>query len=239
MANYALIPGAGGDAWYWHRVVAELQARGHEALAVGLPASDDRAGWTEYADAIVRAIGDRTPVVLVAQSLAGFSAPLVCGRVTVDLLILLNAMIPSPGETGEAWWSDTGQETAQREYLATIGLTPKAAEDPGVLYFHDVPADAKAEAFERGEPTQSMTPMKQPWPLEAWPAVPTRVLAGRDDRLFPAPFQQRVARERLGLAANEMAGGHLVALSRPAELVERLESFRAQNTAASAAFPRT
>jgi pimeloyl-ACP methyl ester carboxylesterase len=237
MARYVLVPGAGGDAWYWHRVVPLLAARGHEALAVALPASDDRAGWSEYAETIVRAIGGRGPVVLVAQSLAGFSASLVCGRVAVDLLVLVNAMIPLPGETGNAWWSDTGQEAAQRDYLATIRLTPEAAGDPAVLYFHDVPPDVKAEAFARGEPRQSMTPMEQPWPLDAWPPVPTRVLAGREDRLFPAVFQRRVARERLGLALEEMEGGHLVALSRPRELAERLESF--QKTADNAALPRT
>ncbi len=71
-----------------------------------------------------------------------------------------------------------------------------------------------------------MTPMSQPWPLTAWPDVPTRVLVGRDDRLFPAAFQRHVARERLGIEANEIDGGHLVALSRPRELVERLETLR-------------
>ena len=237
MARYVLVPGAGGDAWYWHRVVPLLGARGHEALAVALPASDDRAGWSEYAETIVRTLDGRGPVVLVAQSLAGFSAPLVCGRVAVDLLVLVNAMIPLPGETGSAWWSDTGQEAAQRDYLATIRLTPEAAGDPAVLYFHDVPPDVKAEAFARGEPKQSMTPMEQAWPLDAWPPVPTRVLAGREDRLFPAVFQRRIARERLGLALEEMEGGHLVALSRPRELAERLESF--QKTADNAALPRT
>ena len=239
MATFVLIPGAGGDAWYWHGLVAELRARGHEGLAVALPAADDRAGWTEYADAVVTAIGDRNRLILVAQSLAGFSAPLVCGRVAVDLLVLVNAMIPRPGETGEEWWSASGQAAAQREYLATIGLTPEAAADPAVLYFHDVPPGIKDAAFKRGEPKQSMTPMKQPWPLEAWPSVPTRVLAGRQDRLFPAAFQRRIARERLGLETEELEGGHLVALSHPAELADRLDSFRAQNTAARAAFPRT
>jgi pimeloyl-ACP methyl ester carboxylesterase len=58
--------------------------------------------------------------------------------------------------------------------------------------------------------------------------VPTRVLAGRDDRLFPAAFQRRVARERLGIEADEIPGGHLVALSNPRELVDRLERYRAE-----------
>jgi pimeloyl-ACP methyl ester carboxylesterase len=146
-------------------------------------------------------------------------------------------MIPAPGETGSEWRTNTGQAAAQREYLAGIGLTPERAADPAILYFHDVPPDVTAEAFERGEPDQSMTPMKQRWPLDAWPSVPTRVLAGREDRLFPVAFQRRIARERLGLAVDEMEGGHLVALSRPRELAERLESY--QNTEARAALPRT
>ena len=79
--TYVLIPGAGGEAWYWHLVVPRLQERGHDALPVSLPAGDDSAGWGAYADAIVESIGDRTGVILVAQSLAGFSAPLVCERV--------------------------------------------------------------------------------------------------------------------------------------------------------------
>jgi pimeloyl-ACP methyl ester carboxylesterase len=225
MATFVLIPGAGGEAWYWHRVVPELEARGHDAVAVALPAGDDAAGWTEYADAIVAAIGGRTELILVAQSLAGFSAPLVCERLPVDLLVLLNAMIPQPGETGNEWWSNTGQGAAQRAYLVGLGLTSESAKDDAVLYFHDVPKHVSEEAYRLGEPDQSMTPMTQPWPLPAWPDVPTRVLIGRQDRLFPATFQRRVAHERLGLDADEIDGGHLVALSRPAELAERLESY--------------
>jgi pimeloyl-ACP methyl ester carboxylesterase len=62
----------------------------------------------------------------------------------------------------------------------------------------------------------------EPWPLEAWPDVPTRVLIPRDDRLFPREFQSRIARERLDLPIDEMAGGHLPMLSRPRELAGRL-----------------
>jgi hypothetical protein len=74
MATFVLIPGAGGEAWYWHRVVPELQSFGHQAVAVDLPAGDDAAGWDEYVAAIEPAVEGRTDVILVAQSLAGFSA---------------------------------------------------------------------------------------------------------------------------------------------------------------------
>jgi len=39
---FVLIPGAGGAAWYWHRVVPLLQEAGHEAIAVDLPGSGRR-----------------------------------------------------------------------------------------------------------------------------------------------------------------------------------------------------
>jgi len=58
-----LVPGADGDAWYWHPVEAELRSRGREMVAVDLPA-DDAAGLPERADAIVAAAG-LTDIVLV------------------------------------------------------------------------------------------------------------------------------------------------------------------------------
>src|SRR3989442_6029264 len=99
--TFILIPGAGGSAWYWHLVAPKLEQRGHEAVPVSLPAADDTAGLSEYAAAVVRAMGNRGPrrVVLVAQSLAGFTAPLVCQRIPVALIVLVNAMIPKPGES--------------------------------------------------------------------------------------------------------------------------------------------
>jgi pimeloyl-ACP methyl ester carboxylesterase len=233
MATFVLIPGAGGDAWQWHLLVRELESLGHDAVAVTLPAGDDRAGWSEYADAVVDAIGDRRELVLVAQSLAGFTAPLVCERLPVDLLVLLNAMIPEPGETGNEWWSNTGSGVAHHEHLAALGLADKA-DDDRVVYYHDVSPDVVDEAYRRGEPEQSMTPMGQPFPLDAWPDVPTKVLAGREDRLFPLEFQRGVARERLGLDVDAVPGGHMAALSHPRELAERLDgAWRAVATSPS------
>ena len=69
MATYALVPGGGGDPWEWHRLVPELEARDHEAIAVRLPAEDDAAGWSEYAEAVVEALGHRSDVTVVAASM--------------------------------------------------------------------------------------------------------------------------------------------------------------------------
>jgi len=225
MATYVLIPGAGGSAWYWHRVAAELRHRGHEVVAVDLPAGDDTAGLEDYAETVVAAIGARRDIILVAHSLGGFTAPLVCARVDVDLLVMVNAMVPAPGETGADWWENTEFEQARRDAALREGRDPDADDDPEVIFFHDLPLDITAELM-RNEPNQSGRPMRDPWPLERWPDVPTRFLACRDDRFFPLAFMRRVVRERAGVLPDEMGGGHLVALSRPTELADRLEAYR-------------
>jgi pimeloyl-ACP methyl ester carboxylesterase len=215
--TFVLVPGAGGSAWYWHRLVPELRRLGQEAIAVQLPAADDKAGLREYADTIVAAAGTSERVVLVAQSMGGLSAPLACDRLDVTALVLVNAMIPVPGETGGDWWAATGQEQARRELDVREGRSPDAPADLRVLFFHDVP-EAVTEEGMSVEPGQSSTPFGEPWPLAAWPDVPTRVLSSEQDRLFPLDFQIRVARQRLGITPETLPGGHLVALSRPAEL---------------------
>ena len=232
MATYVLIPGAGGDPWEWHRLARELEERGHEVVPVRLPAADDSCGWADYADAVVEAIGGWRDVVIVAQSLAGFTAPLVAERVPVGVIVLLNAMIPLPGETGNSWWGNTRQQEAEQAYYASVGLPPETADDDVAVYMHDVPPDVVKEAANRIS-EQSMTPMEQPWPLTSWPDVPTRVLIGRDDRLFPAAFQLRVAKERLELDGDVIDGGHMVALSRPREVADRLEAYQREVTASN------
>ena len=226
MATYVLIHGAGSDSWYWHRVVPELERRGHAVVAPDLPSEDDSAGFAEYAETVVRAIGGRTNLVVVGQSLAGYTAPLVSTRVPVDLLVLVAAMVPRPGESAREWWTNTGQEEAQREEDERNGRPTDGTFDVETMFFHDVPPEVKAAAFERGVRRQSSTPMQASWPLEAWPDVETRFLLCRDDRLFPAAFMRRVVRERLGFVPDEMDAGHLPALSRPRELVAHLEAFR-------------
>lgn len=212
MATFTLIHGAGSDGWYWHLVGPELRQRGHDVVTMDLPCDDDSAGLDEYADVVVAAIGDRRrDLVLVAQSLAGFTAPLVAQRVPIRLIVLVAAMVPAPGESPGEWWANTGH------------VFPEPF-DPMEVFMHDVPADLAAASGDHAH-EQSGTPFEKPWPLERWPDVPTRFLLCHDDRFFPADFQRRVAAERLGLTADEMEGGHLPALAHPAELAARLHAY--------------
>jgi len=220
--TYVLVPGAGGDSFYWHLVVPLLREAGHEVLAPDLPAADDGAGLAEYADAIVACAGERTGVVLVAQSMGAFSAPLACDRLDVARIVLVAPMIPAPGESAGEWWSAVGQGDAARDLALVEGRDPDAPFDLHEIFLHDVPQAVTDALLARGEPVQSDTPFVEPWPLAAWPDVPTQVLAGRHDRLIPPDLQRRLAVERLGVAADVVDSGHLPALSVPGELAGKL-----------------
>src|SRR5436305_8646073 len=225
MASYVLLHGAGSDSWYWHRVAPLLRERGHEVVAPDLPCDDDGAGIDDYAKTVVDAIGDRTNVILVAQSMAGFTVPLVCEAVPVDLVVLVAAMTPREGESPGEWWENTGHAEAKRQQAERDGRPDDF--DPVALFLHDVPADVAAESATHVR-DQSGTPFTERRPMPPWPDVPTRFLLCRDDRFFPADFQRRVVTERLGLTPDEMESGRLPALAHPDELVERLEGYRGE-----------
>ena len=213
MTTYVLIPGAGGEAWYWHLVVPLLEDAGHRAVAVELPASDPGAGLDAYVAAALAAVG--TPegdAVVVGQSLGGFTAPLVAERLGAAGLVFVAAMIPKPGETAGDWWATSGfrdvwgdQEMDDMEH-----------------FFHDLPPAVLQEALERGEVEQTDRVMADPFPVAALPPIPTRGIAATKDRFFPVAFMDRLIRDRLGVEPEHVESGHLPALANPAGLVEVL-----------------
>ncbi|MFI1172589.1 alpha/beta fold hydrolase [Streptomyces melanogenes] len=224
MTTYVLIPGAGGSSWYWHGVTDELGRRGRDVVAVDLPGADAGAGLPEYVDTVVEAVGERGELVVVAQSLGAFTAPLVCARLPVSLLVLVNGMIPRPGETPGEWWANTGQEVARRAHDVREGRDPDAPFDVATYFLHDLP-QAEVDASGEHAEEESDAVFATPFTLDAWPKVPTRVVTARDDRLFPATFQRQVAQDRLGITPDEVPGGHLAALSHPKELADLLEAY--------------
>jgi pimeloyl-ACP methyl ester carboxylesterase len=212
--DFVLIPGATGRAWYWHRVVPLLEAAGHRVVSVELPAEDDTKGLADYARAVIDAAGTTTRPVIVAASLGGFTAPLVAGPLDATAVVLVNAMIPNPGETAGDWWGNTGMEEARTARATRLGYPVEF--DLETYFLHDLSADVIATADEEAD--QSDRPMRDPCAFETWPA-PVTAIAGRDDRFFPLEFQQELAQARLGIEPVVVPGGHLVALSHPEELV--------------------
>lgn len=218
MTHLVLIPGAGGAGWYWSRVVPLLEQAGHTAVALDLPSDDESAGLPEYVELALAACAYADDVVLVAQSLGGFT-----GAMTADhlvragrqprALVLLNAMVPLPGETPGQWWGAVDSESF-RSAAAKEGGWSDDPYDLDAYFLHDVDPAVAAEG-EGHQHNEAEIVFGQPCDIDEWPAVPTRVLAGADDRFFPLALQQRVAQDRLGVAVEVVPGGHLAALAQP------------------------
>ena len=210
MATFVLIHGGGGSSWDFHLVEPELAERGHDVVAVNLPIEDEKAGFDEHVDTVTKAIGDRTDLVILGHSYGAFTASLVAAKLSAKQLVLLSPMIPAPGESPGDWWGNTGFKSSE------------LSEEE--QFYNGVPAELVAEAASHGR-NQVSAEWGQPWPLDAWPDVPTKVLVGRDDQFFPAEFQRRVVEDRLGFAPDEIDGGHCVTLSHPKLLADRLVSY--------------
>jgi hypothetical protein len=226
VSTFVLLPGAGSTPWYWHRVVPILERAGHSTIAVDLPVDDDAAGLDRYLAVSLTAIDDRVDrVVVVAQSMGAFNAPLIADARPVDRLVLVAPMVPAPHESPGDWWHATGQAEAARAQALHDGRDPDAAFDPGQVFLHDVPPAIAADAAHHVR-RQSERPFRDPWPLDRWPSVPTDAIIGTGDRLFPPSFQRRVIAERLGIEPGELDSGHLPALARPDELARLLLAAR-------------
>jgi pimeloyl-ACP methyl ester carboxylesterase len=218
--TYLLIPGAGCTPWHWHPLTEELERRGHEVIPVDLPCDDPAAGLSTYVDTVVNSYFELADepgeLVVVAHSLGGMTAPLVCDQLPVDLLVFVAGMIPTPGERLREWWSNTEYEWKDGDADA---------------FFHDLPVEFAAEA-RRQLRVQAEGMLDDPSPMEIWPDVPTRAIIGRDDRLFPPAFLRRVTEQRLGFAPDEMAGAHFPMLGHAVELADLLETYRHEVQAA-------
>lgn len=225
MSTFVLIHGGGDVGWYWHLVEAELRALGHHTVAPDLPGDDDSATLTDYADAVVDAVGSgREDFTVVGHSFGGFTAPLVADRLQADVLVLVAAMIPSPGEAPGDWWTNTGHGEAVREQAARDGGAT-GNDDPYVSFYQDVPRELAEEALSKERAHPSTAAMNAPWPLSTWPDVPTKFVLCDQDRFFPPAFYRRLVPERLNIVPDEITGGHCIALSRPKELADLLTHY--------------
>lgn len=222
MATFVLIHGGGSSSWDWHLVAPKLEEAGHRAVAVDLPIEEPGLSLVDYADSVSAQLdeargdssdgdGQGEQLVIVGHSLGGFTAALVAERLDADGLVYVAGMIPKPGETMQEWWDATGH--------SELGVD---AEDELVfnnLVPDDLVVDAKAHVRE-----ESGSWMDAPWP-GVGREVSTGFIAPEDDLFFPLEFAKRLARDRAGVEAVVVPGGHSVAIGAPDPLARALAEF--------------
>ena len=223
-----LVHGSYHGAWCWKFLLPELEALGHHGTVVDLPISDPTAGAARYAEVIVDSVDWAPEPILVGHSMAGLVIPLVAAQRTVRRLVFLAALLPRPGISATdqrrlepidpgtppatSEWTDLGDD------VWMVG--PKTATE---LFFHDAQPEVAAWAVQQMRP-QSYLVMNEPSPLTAWPDAPSAYIVCRDDRAFNPDWGRQAARDRLGVQAVELDGGHSPFLTRPAELARVLDT---------------
>jgi hypothetical protein len=238
MTDFLLLHGACHDAWCWHATVAELERRGHRALAVDLPVDDPDAGAADYADVAAAASRARFdgPVVAVGHSLSGIVIPLLPERLEIEELVFLCSLLPIPGISMIDQWAREPDmlllPTAPSPESATAratSLVDEGADRPVfgrewaiAAFYHDCSTELADVAVEHLRP-QERRPMAEPSPVSSWPPpLRCRYVLARDDRSVNPAWSRREVPVRLGVVPIEVAGSHSPFLSRPTELVDAL-----------------
>jgi pimeloyl-ACP methyl ester carboxylesterase len=223
VTTFALVHGAWHGAWCWDRLIPELEARGHRAVAVDLPADDPDAGYDDYAGVVMDALDgvDGDDLVVVGHSLGGLTASLVAARRPVRHLVYLCALVPEPGQplsAGDALVEGFGTE--QTGHSDGSSSWPKDAAIE--TFFHDcTPADAEWAAA-RLRP-QGWRIGAEACPLDAMPTTPMTYILCTEERAVSPAWSRRVA-AGLGAAVVELPGGHSPFLSRPSALADVLDA---------------
>lgn len=228
MTTFALVHGAWHGAWCWHRLVPELEDRGHRVLTVELPSDDPSATFDDYADVVageLEAAGDGD-VVVVGHSLAGLTIPLVADRQSVSRLVYLCALVPVPGVSFIDQLAT--EDMLDGGYMAGLGEPDDegrrswtdAALARDVLYA-DCDPEVVTRAVARLRP-QAQSPYARPCSLEALGATPSTYVVCTEDRLVKPKWSREIARSRLTADLVELPGSHSPFLSRPVDLANVL-----------------
>lgn len=201
MAAFLLIHGSCHGAWCWRDLIPALEALGHEAKAVDLPAhGEDRTPAGEatldlYAARILAAID--APVTLVGHSAAGYPITLVAERAPekVARLVYLCAYVPCPGMSMIDMRRAGPRQTLQGVVRAaadgiTYTIDPARARD---RFYQDCGDQAVAFAIPRLCPEPILPQSTALPPLTHWPGVEKHYILCESDETIPPEYQADMA----------------------------------------------
>ena len=238
MATFVLVHGAFHGAWCFVKLVPELEARGHRALAFDLPAQGDDETPVELCSLggnagriaeVVTALSE--PVILVGHSLGGISiaaaAELVAER--IRRLVYLCAFLPKDGDSIASLSAlpAAKKESGPKAFARSAdGLTMSAVPEmaPGRFYSDCSAADI-AYALPRFRP-QPMAVQKTPVRLSAerYGRVPRAYIECLDDRAVSLGLQRAMVAASPCDPVISFATGHSPFFSAPALLAQTLGS---------------
>jgi pimeloyl-ACP methyl ester carboxylesterase len=219
---FCLVHGSTQDARCWDLLAPHLERQGHRVVRATLPTDEPLADTNRYAASIRRAIDESDgDVVIVGHSASGFFLPVVAAQRPVARMVFLAATIPVVGKS----FRDQVLADPAMFQPDWRGKDPSIDDDVARSFlFHDCAPRVTewAMGVRIRLPLQSV--VTEPCPLARWPDVPASYVVCADDRTISPDWSRRAARERLGVEAIEIPGGHCPYLSRPAQLADVLSS---------------
>lgn len=238
--RYTLVHGGLHGAWCWERVIPELEALGHEAVAVELPGHGalraERSTLAGYRDAVLEVL--RPGDVLVGHSTGCPVATLAADSVPeISHIVYLAGPLPIEGKPlaydSGGGREDDGTVTTMSDFDDGADKYLRVSDDGQFFvvdydgafacFFHDCDADTAAWAFERLTPQCIDVMVTEPLSVPRfWNAdIPRSFIRCAEDRAFPAALSERQIR-RLGVKPLDIESSHSPFLSRPAELARLL-----------------
>jgi len=213
MTTFALVHGSWHGGWCFQKLVAELEARGHDAVAVDLPCDEVGKDYPDYARVVAGALANRDDVVAVGHSMGGHTIPHLARLRPIRRLVFLCALVPPPAE---GWAHDQhtprlGEAIVRDELDRSFVCDLDSAV---ATLYDDCDATDARRAFERLRP-QART--NAYLPRSEWPDVPATYVVTRGDRALPPAWQCEAAAAN-GLETRELDGGHSPFVARPEEL---------------------
>jgi pimeloyl-ACP methyl ester carboxylesterase len=230
MSIFLLVHGGEGGAWCWTKLIPELRARGHEALAIDLPGHGadltppEHVTFDAYVSAILAALErlEEAPVLL-GHSLAGMMISAVAERAPEKLkrLVYLAAHLPRDGDSMLSLEERNPQPCVTRHLrLVRNGAAVTVAPDKVRELFYADCADAdaaEAVARHRPEPT---APLRSALRLteERFGRVPRVYVTTEHDRAIPLVVQRQMVAASPPTPTRHLRSGHSPFLSMPRRL---------------------
>ncbi len=203
MASFVLVHGAWHGAWCFRELIAELEARGHDAEAVELPC--DEVGLTQHDYAAL--VGPRPEAIVVGHSLGGQTIP----HVEAGTRVYLAAVLPVEDAFADCFaegFGGTVRDELGRSYWP----------DPDTCAAHMYPDCTR----ERSDWAYARLRRQAPIGAEEAPfgAGDVVIATMRDAALDPA-WQLRTARAH-GASVVQLDAGHSPFFTQPEELADVL-----------------
>lgn len=230
--TYVLVHGALLGEFSWTRVERRLVAGGNTVITLDLPGHGadqtpvDQITLNSYRDAVVRAIGERSNVVLVGHSFGGVVVSQVAEAIPTKIskLVYLAALIPQNGESANSL-SMMDKDSLFGKYVTPTPTTLVFNPDGiGPVFCNDCTAEDVAMLKVKLRP-EPLLPFATPVTLtaERYGTVAKYDILTKRDNAVSYAFQKTLQSRLKPVKSIELDASHVPFFSQPEELAKALE----------------